>query len=106
MRIGQLNHRLTITQRQPGHDAAGQPYDDWVTVCECWADVRGLAGLESIKADAVAATTKVSARIRWRTGLTTAMHAQLEDGAVYNITAVLPDHQGREHVDLNLERVE
>lgn len=71
-------------------------------MCECWADLRHLSGLESIRADGTASIVKASARIRYRTGITAAMRLSAE-GVDYNITAVMPDVARKQYVDLALE---
>ena len=105
MRAGQLRTPIVLQQRTSGQDGAGQPVDAWTDLVTLWADVRTVGGLEAIKADAVAATTKASARIRWRADVYAAMRV-LIDGQPWQITAVLPDINHRRHVDLALERVE
>lgn len=104
MRAGQLFTALVIEQRTTVQDESGQPLDVWSTVLACRADLRGLSGLESIRADAPASIVKASARIRWCTGISAAMRVRtVDEGALYNITAVLPDAR-RRYVDLALER--
>lgn len=105
MAAGQFKHRVVIQSLQPGQDAIGQPTTTWSAFKTLGADIRTLGGLESIKADAQAATTKASIRIRWRTDVTTA-HRVLRGATVYAIKAVLPDEAGRKHVDLQVEVVQ
>lgn len=99
----QLRTPAVIQQRGAGQDETGQPLDVWETVCECWADLRHLSGLESVRGDGATSIVKASARIRWRTGITAAMRVHLADGSVYGITAVMPDMARRQYVDLVLE---
>lgn len=103
MQAGQLNHRITIEQRTSGEDAWGQPVDTWATVAELWASVRYLSGLSAIKSGADVSISKVSVRIRHRTGLDAGMRV-LHDGQVFDIQAVLPDGK-RQFVDLVCEVV-
>lgn len=104
MHHGQLRTRLTIQAPATEQDALGQPVQAWHDVCTCWADLRVLSGLETIKADAAVSTTRASARIRWREGVTPDMRVLLP-GQAWRITAVLPDVAHRRHVDLALEQV-
>lgn len=99
----QLRTPAVIQQRGAGQDETGQPVDTWTDVCSVFTDLRHLSGLESIRADGVASIVKASARIRWCTGISAAMRVRtVDEGALYNITAVLPDAR-RRYVDLALE---
>lgn len=103
MNAGQLTELITIRHRSGGQDAAGQPSEAWADLATEWASMRGLSGLETIKAGAEASGAKASFRIRWRTGYTTAMRV-LHAGVEYEIKAVSPDWQHRQHVDLVCEQ--
>jgi SPP1 family predicted phage head-tail adaptor len=102
MNPGLLNRRITIQRRVTTQDAAGQPAQTWQTVADPWADVRTPTGLGSIKADAPTSTVRLSIRLRWRTDITADMRVLLSEQP-YTITAVLPDHAGRQHIDLVCE---
>ena len=67
-----------------------------------WASIKHLSGLQAIKADATASVVRASIRIRYRLGLDAGMRV-LHVGAVYNISAVLPDAARREFTDLVCE---
>lgn len=97
-----LRHQITIQQRQVGSDTEGAPLTIWSDVAKPYADVRVLAGLESIKAGAVTSTARASIRIRYREGLDPSMRV-IFGGAIYQIVAVLPDHVHRRHLDLACE---
>ena len=101
---GKLRHRVTFKAPATAQDAAGQPVAGFTDVCTVWADVRYQGGLESLKADAPTSTARASIRIRRRSDV----HAGLvvAHGAVlFNVTAVLPDEQGREYLDVVCEVV-
>lgn len=98
----QLRTPAVIQQRGAGQDETGQPFDVWETVCECWADLRHLSGLESVRGDGATSIVKASARIRYRTGITAAMRLTAE-GVTYNIVAVMPDVSRKQYIDLALE---
>lgn len=99
MRAGTLRHRITIQRQTETQDGGGQPLDQWTDVTTVWADVRSPTGLGAIKADAQAQVVKTSIRIRWRTDIASGMRVVF-GSTVYEIGAVLPDHAGREFVDL------
>ncbi|MFM0315964.1 phage head closure protein [Paraburkholderia nemoris] len=99
MRAGKLRHRVTIQQRGPARDSAGQPSISWVDFDTVWADVRYLNGRQYLTSDAEANGATVSVRIRYRTDVTAVMRV-LYGTAVFDILAVLPDEDGRDHVDL------
>lgn len=101
---GKLKHYCSLQAPAAGQDGAGQPIPGWVEVTTFWADIRGGAGLETVKAGAVTSTRQVSIRTRFRTDITNAMRV-VSGGFNYNILAVLPDMQRREHVDLVCEVV-
>lgn len=106
MQAGQFKSRVLIQQPSGAVDELGTPVPgDWVDVTTVWANVRYLSGMATIKADAQSATAKASIRIRYRTGLTTAMRV-LHGATVFRVTAVLPDEQRREYVDLTVEAIQ
>ena len=96
---GRLNRRCVIQRQAQTQDGGGQPLDVWTDVATVWADVRNPTGLGAIKADAQAQVVKTSIRIRWRTDIASGMRV-IFGSSVYEIGAVLPDHAGREFVDL------
>ena len=101
---GKLKHLCSLQAPGTVQDAAGQPIPGWAEVTTFWADIRGGAGLETIKAGAVTSVRQVSIRTRYRTDITTAMRV-VSGGVVYGIAAVLPDLVGRAYVDLACEVV-
>lgn len=102
-----LRHLVTIQERGPAQDAAGQPqaaaWVDWPP--KVWADIRFTGGLETIKAGAVTATAQASIRMRQRAGLNAGMRV-LYEGVTYEVRAVLPDMKNRAFVDLVTEVVD
>ena len=102
MQSGRLKHFVTIQRRSETRDAIGQPVVSWVQVAQVFADIRHQSGLEQIQADAPTSTVRASVRIRYRAGIDAGMRV-LHRGVAYNITAVLPDEVGRQHVDLACE---
>lgn len=97
-----LNRRVVLQQLVAGQDEIGQPTQVWSTLATAWANVRYLSGVETIKADAVATSAKVSIRIRYRADVTAAMRVVL-GATVFQILAVLPDEQAKERLDLACE---
>ncbi len=104
MNAGQLNRKITIQAFGSGVDAIGQPIESWSTFAQTWANIRFLNGVESVKADAEVSVSKASIRIRYRQDITNAMRV-VYNGITYEIKAVLPDEERREHVDLVCEVV-
>lgn len=99
LRAGTLNRKVTIQQQTSSQDAGGQPLEVWTPVATVWADIRNPTGMGAIRADAQAAVVKTSIRIRWRTDIEAGMRV-VHGTTIYEIGAVLPDHAGREFVDL------
>lgn len=99
MDAGKLNCQVALLQLVDAQDALGQPGQTWTTLATVWANIRHLSGLETIQGGAQTAVGVASIRIRWRTDVTTAMRVQ-HGTTLYEITAVLPDLQRRQHVDL------
>jgi SPP1 family predicted phage head-tail adaptor len=87
-----------------GQDEIGQPVTTWTTLATVWANIRYLNGVETIKADAQTSVDKVSIRIRRRAGITAAMRV-VYGTTTFQIKAVLPDEQTRDHIDLACEVV-
>lgn len=105
MQAGSLTSRITIQRRAGGVDEWGTPLpESWEDVAQVWASIRHMNGSEAIRAGAVASTVQASIRIRRRSGLDAGMRV-LHKGTTYQIKAVLPDEQSREHVDLVCEVV-
>lgn len=102
MRIGSLNHRITVRKPVPERDAAGQPIPAWITVATLWADILHKNGAETIRADRETPTVQASIRIRYRTDVDSSMQV-MHGSKVYRITAVLPDERTRQFVDLACE---
>ncbi|RLK45950.1 phage head closure protein [Cupriavidus plantarum] len=102
MDIGQNNRRITLQRRQAGRKPSGQPVDEWIDVARPWAQILGKNGKSAMAADQEVSTVQYSMRIRYRTDVTAAWRVVVK-GAVYDIKAVLPDEEGREHVDLVVE---
>lgn len=105
MRAGSLNSRITIKKAGPNQDEIGQPIaSEEIDVATVWASILHKSGSESIKADKDVSTVQASIRIRRRTDITAAMRVH-HGSTVYEIKAVLPDEQNRDHVDLVCEVV-
>ena len=102
MKAGMLNSRISIQQLSTGTDAIGQPVTTWADFASVWANIRYLNGIETVKADAQTSVVKASIRIRRRTDITPAMRVVFGT-TTFQINAVLPDEQGRQHIDLSVE---
>lgn len=99
---GKYKHYCTVEAPAEGQDEVGQPLTGWVPFKKFWADIRGTAGLETIRADAEISIRKVSIRTRYRTDITAAMRIVCS-GVTYNVKVVLPDTVGKKHLDLACE---
>lgn len=100
-----LNDLVTIERKTTGQDEIGAPLTTWETVeADVWANIKYLNGLQTIKADAQAAITKASIRVRYRADLTTTMRAT-SGGKVFEIEAVLPD-SSKVYLDLACKVIE
>ena len=89
-----LNTLITIRQRAPGTDAAGQPVDTWQTVATPWAEIRYPSGLEQLRGGAQTSVVQASIKVRRNSVITPAMQA-VQGARVFNIKAVLPDEVDR-----------
>jgi SPP1 family predicted phage head-tail adaptor len=106
MNAGELDTRITIQRRQSGRDSVGQPVETWTDVCTCWASVKTPIGMEAIRAGASVATTLVSIRIRYRTGLDAGMRVvRVRDDQIYNITRPPLSDRRADRVDILAEAV-
>jgi SPP1 family predicted phage head-tail adaptor len=86
MRAGKLNRRITIQQPGPTRD-------------EVWADILYLNGRQYATSNAEASSATVSIRVRYRTDLNATMRV-VYGATIFDILAVLPDEENRDHVDL------
>lgn len=104
MRAGTLNSRVVIKSRSTTQDAIGQQVETWSTVATVWANIRFTSGKEAIKSGAETSTARASIRIRKRADVTAAMRVY-HGSVIYDIEAVLPDEERREHCDLVCARL-
>lgn len=102
LRAGTLNRRVRIERPNQVKKPSGQVVaNGWAEVATVWADIRAMNGREFASSGAAQTLTTTSIRVRYRTGIDTTMRCvDVVDGQVYDIVAVLPDKQRREHVDL------
>ncbi|NIF80141.1 phage head closure protein [Paraburkholderia sp. Cy-641] len=100
MRAGKLNRRVSLQKRGAARDTAGQPLvDGWTEIARLWANIRYLNGREYATSDTKVSGATASIRVRYRADLDATLRIVYRD-AVFNILAVLPDEQDRDHVDL------
>lgn len=104
MRLGKLKDKVVIKYHVADQDDIGQPTQTEAVLCTVWADVRFPGGLETVLAGAQTSVTRASVRIRRRTDVTTAMWVMF-GAQKLQITAVLPDTETRERLDLACEVV-
>ncbi len=103
MRAGARSALVEIQRNVPTTDEAGQPVSGWQTVGTAWVNVRHRSGMEAVRADTPTSVVQVSVRIPYpviaETPIDTSMRLLCE-GESYEIQAVLPDLQKRQHVDI------
>ena len=99
-----LRTPIAIQSPLEGYDELGQPIDAWDTFYSCFADLRHLSGLETIKAGASTSIVQASILMRYRSGITAGMRVIGPHGA-YNVTAVL-DNKHNGETTLLAERVQ
>lgn len=95
--------RIELQTQLTAQDAAGQPPTSWITVAKLWADVRYTGGLETIRAGAPAAITRVSVRIRHYPSVNAGQRL-LHNGRVLHINTVQPGPR-RAWIDLVCEAI-
>ncbi|MBB3259998.1 SPP1 family predicted phage head-tail adaptor [Paraburkholderia bannensis] len=90
---------MSLQQRGTQRDAAGQPVASWSEIARPWADIRYLNGKEYATSGTIVSGATASVRIRYRTDVTASMRVVC-GATIFNILAVLPDEEGRDHLDL------
>src|SRR5689334_20690008 len=99
IRAGKLRHRVTIQSLvagSPQQKPSGEPDVAWTDLVTCWASVEPLKGRELFAAQEHHSEIEVRIRIRYRSGISSAMRVVFE-GKYYNIAATLdPDIRHRE----------
>jgi SPP1 family predicted phage head-tail adaptor len=100
-----LNRKIQIQQQTTQADAAGQPLDNWTTVCTCWAeiDIQNSALIYNTAAFMSKVVHRIT--IRWSRSYTFApnMRVVYPDPAtginrVFNVEAVLNPLQSNQWV--------
>lgn len=99
MQAGKLNERVLIQRPEITQDDFGALLKKWVDVGEVWANVRFQRGAEFQRNNADLRTVSVSVRVRFRRDLNADMRV-VHRGRILAISAVLPDEQGKQFVDL------
>jgi len=102
VRAGSLRHRVTLQQLvagSPQRRPDGEPDAAWVEYLTVYAAVEPVTGREFFAAQAVEHEADTTIRMRYRTGITTAMRVVFE-GRTYDIRAVLDHHE--RHIELRL----
>ncbi len=96
---GRLDQRIVLQQRVAGVDTLGQPSTTWQDVATVWAQAQPLRGREFWAAGQVQSEASVRFRMRWRTGVTTAMRVKWRDQP-HDIVAVVDVDGGRHTLEL------
>jgi len=82
MQAGKLDRRITIVRRptpeERGRDSFGAEIEDWVVVCQAWANVRPVSGREFLQGHQQGQEVMNTVRIRYRKGITPSMRVRLD----------------------------
>lgn len=106
MRIGTLNRRVSLQQKQEVPTGTGGSTILWVEIAQVWANIRMLNGTETAKSDFPVSVSKGSIRIRWRDDVDPTwrvVYVASGRTTTFDLKAVLPDLVGREYLDLSVE---
>jgi SPP1 family predicted phage head-tail adaptor len=110
MKAGLLNRRIEIQRKGGARDGWGQLLaQSWLPHLQLWAHVRRFGGPQDTAMDAPADAertgirtgtgTSTRMRVRYRQDIQAGMRA-VQGRTVYEIVAVVPDEERREHMDL------
>ena len=104
LRAGILNKRITLQRKASVQDEWGQPVEQWRNVATVWGNILTVSGRGFVNQELASGGTEIarattSIRIRKRAGIDSTMRV-VYGGQVYEIKAVLPDHDGDEYIDL------
>lgn len=101
IKAGPLRYRVHLQQPVVQTADDGEPViTDWVDVCPpIFAAIESLSGREWMASAEFRPDVQTRIRIRWRTGITSAMRV-VHGSTIYNITAVLPKLEGMSEVHL------
>lgn len=103
MLIGTLKNRVSLQRLVEVRDTAtGALSKTWPEVAQVWADIRYQNGAETLRSDTAISAARASIRIRRRDDVTAKWRVVYRT-TVFNILAVLPDEQSRDHLDLACE---
>lgn len=108
MRAGALKHLVTLQRLTGTQDAANEVIpDSWTDVyTNVRASILHQSGAEANRAAAPTSVVKASIRIRYSADRVTTLDAGMRvvhGDVLYDVKAVLPDLQGRQHIDLVCE---
>lgn len=96
LNIGRLNQRVALQQPATTVDALGQRVETWATVADVWAQAQPLRGREFFAAGQVQSEASVRFRMRYRSGVTSAMRVLWRD-VPHAIVAEPIDVDGGQH---------
>lgn len=101
MRAGTLNRRVTIQKLTTALDEYGEPTGPsiWVDVATVFSSVKHASGLETVKSGLNVSVVSTSIRIRYRDDVTAGMRV-VYGQMIWDVRAVMPDVNRREHCDL------
>lgn len=94
MRAGELKDRIIIQQKTVTRNGEGMVIEKWAGVATVWAAVNDLRGRELFEAQAVNAEVTVLIKMRYRTGITSAMRVVFGQ-RIFDIKALPLNPDGR-----------
>ena len=92
--IGDLRHRIYITERVEDLNELGEPVETWVTRHTVWAQIEDLSTTERLRAGSSSAQITTRVTIRHRDGIHAGMRVLVGD-RILEITGSPIDRDGR-----------
>lgn len=99
MNPGDLNKRITIQTKTSVADGIGGFNDTVATFCETWAGIWPVSGKEIVSNQQLVGQVSHRVRIRYRSGVTSAMKI-LYGTRTFNISSVVDPNEAHEWLDL------
>ncbi len=91
-----MTQRITLQQPSTSLDDVGQAVPSWSDVATVWASAQPLRGREYWAANSIESEAVVRFRMRWRSGVTSAMRV-IWRGAAHAIVSPPIDVNGESH---------
>jgi SPP1 family predicted phage head-tail adaptor len=105
MNAGELKHSITIKQRVPLQDAAGQPYETYVTILSTMAKIMPLVGKDYFAAQQIVSEVTHDITIRYTPRVKAHQIVRGGCGKVFEIMAVINDKMDSQWLFLKCKEV-